>query len=102
MSDAAAVYSRQATELAGLYESLGFEQAQAALLDLIPDRPGLVLDVGAGSGRDAAWFADRGWDVVAVEPAEGMRHEAQRRHPNARYGGLAIDCPASRACTGWA
>jgi SAM-dependent methyltransferase len=50
------------------------------VLDLVPERPGLVLDVGAGAGRDAAWFAVRGWGVVAVEPAEGMRQEALRRH----------------------
>ena len=39
-----------------------------------------MLDVGAGSGRDAAWFAARGWEVVAVEPAAAMRQEAARRH----------------------
>jgi SAM-dependent methyltransferase len=81
MSDPVSAYDRRATELAKLYDSLPFEQAHAASLDLIPDRPGLVLDVGAGSGRDAAWFAGRGWDVVAVEPAEGMRRESQQRHP---------------------
>jgi SAM-dependent methyltransferase len=81
MSDPVSAYRRRATEPARLYDSLPFEQAHAASLDLIPDRPGLVLDVGAGSGRDAAWFAGRGCDVVAVEPAEGMRRESPQRHP---------------------
>lgn len=33
---------------------------------------GVVLDVGAGVGRDAKYFADKGLDVVAVEPAEKL------------------------------
>ncbi len=83
MSDPIEAYDRQASELAGLYESLSFEDCHRDALDVVPERPGLVLDVGAGSGRDAAWFARSGWDVVAVEPAEGMRREGQQRHPRA-------------------
>ncbi|BBE11144.1 hypothetical protein HH1059_20120 [Halorhodospira halochloris] len=41
-----------------------------------------MLDIGAGSGRDAAWLAEQGHDVVAVEPAAELRQEAQRRHPD--------------------
>jgi hypothetical protein len=40
----------------------------------------MALDVGAGSGRDAQWLADRGWDVIAVEPASAMRLAAMRAH----------------------
>jgi 2-polyprenyl-3-methyl-5-hydroxy-6-metoxy-1,4-benzoquinol methylase len=32
-----------------------------------------VLDIGAGSGRDAFALADRGYQVTAVEPSQGMR-----------------------------
>jgi SAM-dependent methyltransferase len=42
-----------------------------------------VLDVGAGSGRDAAWLASLGFDVVAVEPSAAMVQEARRFHPTA-------------------
>lgn len=48
----------------------------------LPDKDGRVLDVGAGSGRDAAWLADRGHQVVAVEPSPAMRVEAGKRHWN--------------------
>jgi SAM-dependent methyltransferase len=93
MSEIIGTYDREASELAQLYESLLFEQAHAAALDLIRDGPGLLLDVGAGSGRDAAWFVGRGWDVVAVEPAERMRHEAQSRHPDAPIRWLSDRLP---------
>jgi SAM-dependent methyltransferase len=97
MSEIIGTYARQARELAQLYESLPFEQAHAASLDLIPDGSGLLLDVGAGSGRDAAWFVGRGWDVVAVEPAERMRQEAQRRHPDAPICWLSDRLPRLEA-----
>ncbi|WP_227506136.1 class I SAM-dependent methyltransferase [Marinobacter psychrophilus] len=40
-------------------------------------KTGLALDVGAGSGRDAAALVNRGWDVVAVEPEASLRELGQ-------------------------
>jgi SAM-dependent methyltransferase len=93
MSDPIAAYDRQASELAELYESLSFEDCHRDVLELVPEQPGLVLDVGAGSGRDAGWFPVSGWDVVAVEPAEGMRREGQQRHPQAPIRWLSDRLP---------
>lgn len=77
-------YDAHAARLAADYERLSFETVHDWLLDRLPERPGLVLDVGAGSGRDAAWLAGRGHEVVAVEPSHSMLTEARRRHPDAR------------------
>lgn len=82
MTESWAPYDREAEALAAQYEALPFEIIHAALLERLPEPPAPVLDVGAGSGRDAAWFALRGHPVVAVEPSAGMRAEAQRRHPH--------------------
>src|SRR2546423_6983044 len=30
-------------------------------------RPGKALDLACGSGRNAIWLAERGWDVTAVD-----------------------------------
>lgn len=81
-----AAYDRDAAALAVRYESLSAEVLWARVRDLIPVGPGrLALDVGAGSGRDAAWLAGQGYEVVAAEPADGMRAEGARRHPDLRW-----------------
>lgn len=72
-------YDREARRLTERYESLPFEKVHGAAVEWVPDG-GLVLDIGAGSGRDAAWFAGRGLTVMAVEPADGMREAAKARH----------------------
>ena len=61
-------YDQNAEQLVSQYESLTFEHVHPALLDLLPPPGATILDVGAGSGRDAAWFAAKGYDVVAAEP----------------------------------
>lgn len=78
-------YQTHASSLADGYEALTFEAAHPGLVTIMTqDRAGeklRVLDIGAGTGRDAAWFAAHGHDVVAVEPSEAMRKLAQRLHP---------------------
>ena len=86
-------YDQNAEQLVSQYESLSFEDVHPALLDLLPAPGATILDVGAGSGRDAAWFADKGYDVVAVEPSETMRTFARRRHPSRRIHWLADSLP---------
>jgi SAM-dependent methyltransferase len=75
-------YSLHADRLAPLYDAIAFERIHAPLLSWLPYPPAAVLDVGAGSGRDAAWFAAKGYEVVAVEPVPEMRAHAQAAHPH--------------------
>ena len=62
-------YHRNANILFDKYQSLHSDGLHANWLTHLPLKPGLALDVGAGSGRDAAWLAQKGWKVIAVEPA---------------------------------
>ena len=70
-------YSANAPELASRYNSLNPEDLHASWSSLIPDQPGIALDIGAASGRDANWLAEKGWDVVAVEPCKKFRELAK-------------------------
>ncbi|GAA1548032.1 hypothetical protein GCM10009730_66450 [Streptomyces albidochromogenes] len=73
-----AYYAENAGRLAQRYESVTFEEVHGKVLDLLPLAPAVALDVGAGTGRDAAALARRGYRVVAVEPTREMREVARR------------------------
>ncbi|MFF4787339.1 class I SAM-dependent methyltransferase [Streptomyces griseorubiginosus] len=76
-----AYYAESAERLGEVYESVSFEEVHGALLDLLPEAPARVLDVGAGTGRDATALAGRGYTVDAVEPVAELRRVAERLHP---------------------
>jgi 2-polyprenyl-3-methyl-5-hydroxy-6-metoxy-1,4-benzoquinol methylase len=73
-------YSAEAPDLLKRYESMTFEDSHRGVSDLIPPAPLDVLDIGAGTGRDAAWFAARGDRVTAIEPTREMREGAIALH----------------------
>jgi len=77
-------YARQAPDLLRRYESVTFATAHRAILHLIPREPCDVVDIGAGTGRDAAALAEMGHRVVAVEPTAEMRSGAMALHPSPR------------------
>jgi SAM-dependent methyltransferase len=52
----------------------------AAVLHLLPAAPSRILDIGAGSGKDAADFAALGHTVLAVEPTPVLLAGAIARH----------------------
>lgn len=67
-----------------------------ALLDLLPplagvDRPGLVVDLGCGTGLSTRVWAERADQVVGVEPNDAMRSfaESAADAPNVRYVGAS-------------
>ena len=73
-------YAAEADTLLIRYESIPAEQVHAAVRHLLPETPARVLDIGAGTGRDAAWFASLGHQVVAVEPTHELRIGAIELH----------------------
>ena len=75
-------YELYAGEFASEYERLSFEEIHKPLLDFLPATPCVVLDIGAGTGRDAARLRDLGHDVTAAEPSSAMREIAKEKHPN--------------------
>jgi SAM-dependent methyltransferase len=86
-------YADEAAELFKQYESIPAADSHRAVLHLFPAAPADVLDIGSGTGRDAAWFASRGHRVVAVEPTEAMRLPAMALHPSPRIEWLDDSLP---------
>jgi len=79
-SNAISWYDQHGSALADTYEAMDFKCVHGWLLDLLPEGRGTILDVGAGTGRDAAGFVGLGHEVVAVEPSSSMLREANVRH----------------------
>ncbi|MDP1582930.1 MAG: class I SAM-dependent methyltransferase [Bradyrhizobium sp.] len=73
-------YSETADRLVEQYESRSFADVHRGLLPLFPAAPARALDIGAGTGRDAAGLAVLGHTVLAVEPTPEMRAHGQRLH----------------------
>ena len=67
--------------LAVQYERIAFADTHSDLLPFLPP-PGLAIDIGAGTGRDIAALAVKGWQGVAVEPTAELRAHAKRLHPD--------------------
>ena len=61
-------------------EAISSPSMFAPVIDLLPSEPVRAIDIGAGSGRDAAWLAGLGHRVVAVEPVDRLRKAGMSRH----------------------
>lgn len=68
MSEALAGYRSAARQLKHAYDALDPALIYGSVNDVLPKSGDRVLDIGAGTGRDAAWFAHMGCHVTAVEP----------------------------------
>lgn len=76
-------YDAHAGELADGYEGLDAATTHPKLFEMLRGVEGArILDVGAGTGRDAAALARLGHQVVAVDPAARMLHLARSLHPD--------------------
>lgn len=79
-------YSENASSLFKQYNQTDSATLHRDWVGYLPDRPGIACDIGAGTGRDANWLAEQGWDVIAVEPEVAFRQRAQQRsHPNVAW-----------------
>lgn len=77
-------YADEAEALVVQYESLSFADIHRSVRHLFPTVPCDVVDIGSGTGRDAAGFAALGHHVVAVEPTAELRTRAASLHPSPR------------------
>lgn len=87
-----AYYDRDAATFAARYDSVTFDAVHQGIAPFIPSVPATILDVGAGSGRDARALAARGYVVTAIEPSAALRAHAE--HGDARIRWVDDRLPA--------
>ena len=73
-------YGTNARMLGKSWEAIDPREVHDWLLPHLPSDPSLILDIGAGTGRDAAWLASLGHRIIAVEPSAELRGLAQEIH----------------------
>jgi SAM-dependent methyltransferases len=74
-------YTDNAKSFITQYDHVHFESVHQDWISYIPTQ-GMVLDVGAGSGRDARYLSEKGLSVVAVEPSDGLLEAAKTNAEN--------------------
>lgn len=84
------IYDANARQLVARYESTTTEHALPPFVDILRDYKGgsrNALDIGSGSGRDAFWMAQNGWNVDAVDGSKALLDEARsiHEHDNIRF-----------------
>ncbi|WP_282610854.1 bifunctional 2-polyprenyl-6-hydroxyphenol methylase/3-demethylubiquinol 3-O-methyltransferase UbiG [Pelagibius sp. Alg239-R121] len=87
-------YDQHAAALSDSYESIAFEKAYPFLVPVFEGAAIEVLDIGAGTGRDASWIASKGHSVTAVEPSAAMRSIATSLHPSNRISWIDDRLPS--------
>lgn len=75
-------YEADGATLAERFETIDPAGLYAPVGDFIPTTPARIADIGAGTGRDAAWLAGMGHAVVAVEPAAALREAGRALRPD--------------------
>ena len=104
MSKTVDIYHQGAALFAAQYDALSFEQVHACWQPYWPQsgpqhlpQQQLVLDIGAGSGRDALWLAQQGCQVIAVEPAADLLRLGQLKTAE-KVQWLHDSLPELKAC----
>lgn len=93
MGDVFQAYKSAAPRLIARFEEISTDQHYQPVIDLLPTKPARVIDIGAGTGRDADWLAARGHSVLAVEPVEDFRNAGMERHASPKITWLDDQLP---------
>ena len=72
-------YENNAKDLSQRYESAKVDHIHALLLNIFSPKS-YLLEIGCGSGRDAAFMYRNGYDVLAIDGSREMIVEAKRCH----------------------
>jgi SAM-dependent methyltransferase len=89
-------YNTQAATYADRYEAADMSALHRLLLRHLPARC-RILELGCGSGRDAAFLLAHGYDITATDASPAMLTQAARHHPELTPHLHLLSFPASPA-----
>ena len=85
-------YDDNAVEFAIQTVSIDMHDLYELFLNQLPQRSTqYILDVGCGSGRDANYFAKRGYDVTAIDASAELIQWAEQHHMSSRITWVHLD-----------
>lgn len=86
-------YEQNATELSVKYESVNLDSFHKTLTENF-EVGSCLLEIGCGSGRDAARAVGSGFDVAAIDASRQLLAAAKKLHPelDGRLFQLALPC----------
>jgi len=87
-------YVEDASFLIQSFEAISSPDLLSHVSDFIPNSKGRVIEIGAGTGRDAAWLASKGLNVLAVEPVCEFREAGKLLHPSPQIEWLNDSLPS--------
>jgi SAM-dependent methyltransferase len=85
-------YDNHVSELNAQYLALDAQEVHHSWLSTVRSS-GKALDVGTGVGRDAAYLAELGYEVTAVDPSANMLRQAQMNYPNSLVQWIQDELP---------
>ena len=68
------------------WEAIDDEALLRPVACFLPPPPARLAEVGAGTGRTAAWLAAKGHEVTAIEPVAALREAGMALHAACRIG----------------
>lgn len=80
MSETLAYYEKNAVELSNRYEAARLDRLYRDLFDYFFDKSSL-LEIGCGSGRDAARMLRQNFGVFAIDGCKSLLDQAKKLHP---------------------
>lgn len=86
-------FYNQASEETRLEKGMGifeFERIKTLIEKFLPTSPSIILDVGGGTGKYAAWLAQKGHEVHLVEPLDKHLKIAQSRAKKSDLKGMGM------------
>jgi SAM-dependent methyltransferase len=86
-------YEKNSREITEKYENIDMKNLQQKLTEIFAKKD-IILELGCGSGRDAAYLISYGYNVTISDGSQSMLNEAIKLHPELKKNYCIIRLPS--------